>query len=209
MRIVAGEFLKVAARKSFLLAFVFFLGANAVFMITDDSGHPYGKGDYREAYASVEGMPPEEMLSYTEGAYHAFLGQDGGTGTDFYAKGLLFEALHQEMLDVKNYPDYVAKTLKEASGEDAVSIFQKQDSYSVRNAKRTGDAIAFVFGLFHPYHRRKRRRPVFFVETVTKRADKADGREDGRAACGSGGFKRAVSYGELPDQRRTVWICPA
>lgn len=143
MRIAANEFWKVASKRSFLLAFVLFLGANAVFVMTDDHGHLYHKNDYRNACASMEELPYEEQLSYTEENCHALAKQQyGETDTKQYAKRLLYETLYQDLLDIGHYPDYVEKTIKEAAGENAVSIFRKQDSFSVRNAKKTGEVFA-------------------------------------------------------------------
>lgn len=141
MRIFWGEFLKVFERRAFVLAFLLLLGANAVLLAASDTGALFGKEDYRDVYTAMGAMTSEEKLSYIEENYEELkLRYAQEADTDLFARYQLFESLYEEAESIRSYPAYLADIRERAQEGETISIFQTQDAFSMRNARKTAEA---------------------------------------------------------------------
>lgn len=150
MRIFWNEWYKVAGRRSFRIAWLAFLLANGILIWTSGSGNQYRKSDYKSVFDSMEEMSFQEAKSFMEEKYHELtaLREEEITATygdldrtDFYAQYELVEQLYEEIQRIDQYPDYLQDIQKKAEFGESISIFQSQDAFSIRNAKKTAQAF--------------------------------------------------------------------
>lgn len=154
MRMIRCEFLKVFGRNAFIVSLLFFLGANALLMQTGDTNASYDKKDYRRVLSTMDAMTSEEQILFAEESYKELqrlyeertnpLRKSDGSAEiedeELFAWHELFEALNQEMQSLKNYPNYLKEIKEKASKGETISIFQTQDAFSMRNARKTAKA---------------------------------------------------------------------
>lgn len=142
MRIFGGELGKLLRRRSFLTALVIFLGANALLMVTDNRGAWYEKAECRQVYAKLETLSKEEKKSYIRESYEELrIRTSSEEDTNLYATYLLFEELYEQVCTLDNYQEYLEDIQGRAASGESISIFQSQDEYSMRSARKTARAF--------------------------------------------------------------------
>ena len=134
MRIFVSECEKTFWNPITLSLFVILCIANAVLFHSWEKsrGLIYLPEDYREVYGELEGKEAEEIFS--------FLQQKGET--EDVRTQILVSAVRSEVADILGYDAYVSGIVSAVDDLQAVSIFQKEDSFSLRSAKN----IAEVYG---------------------------------------------------------------
>lgn len=134
MRIFLNECEKTFWNPITLSLFVILCIANAVLFHSweESKGMVYRPEDYKEVYGELEGKEAEEVLSYLQ--------QKGETGE--IRTLFLVGAVKSEVTDILGYGAYVSSIVSAADDLQAVSIFQKEDSFSLRSAKKIAEVYS-------------------------------------------------------------------
>lgn len=134
MRIFLNECEKTFWNPITLSLFAILCIANAILFHSWEKGKGmlYRPEDYREVYGELEGKESEEILS--------FLQQKGES--EEISTLLLVSAVRSEVMDILGYGAYVSGIVSAADDLRLVSIFQKEDSFSLRSVEK----IAEVYG---------------------------------------------------------------
>lgn len=134
MRLFINEWKKTFLNALTLALFVIVCIANAILLHSWETGRGllYLPEDYKEVYGEIEGKEAEEILS--------FLKQKGET--EEIRTLFLVSAVKSEVMDILGYDAYVSGIVSAADDLRVVSIFRKENSFSLRSAEK----LAEVYG---------------------------------------------------------------
>ncbi len=137
MGIFWKELYKVYARRGFLLGGLFLFALNMALIGTDTGNSMVRPEVYREAYAHIGTLRGDGQADFIKSGYEAACG-DGAVVEDTY---FLFQELYEQLQQIENYPDYLKEIQERADHAGGISIFQRRDPFSVRNARATAKAF--------------------------------------------------------------------
>ena len=136
MRLFINEWEKTFWNPVTLSLFIILCIANALLFHSweESKGMVFRPEDYQEVYSELEGKEAEEIFSYL---------QQKGETEDIRTL-FLVNAVKSEVTDILGYEAYLSSIASAAEDLQMVSIFQKENSFSLRNANKLAQVYSVL-----------------------------------------------------------------
>lgn len=145
MRIFRKELYKIYAQRKFILVILMFFCINAALLYTNTNNPMVRPDVYQKAYARIDALPVSEQADYIRNRYRSVCGNaddaEADLDVEMEQEYFLFREFYEQLEQIEHYPDYLQDIQKQANHSDSISIFNRKDPFSIRNAKKTSKAF--------------------------------------------------------------------
>ena len=145
MKLLTSEWRKLWLSPSFLGLAAALLFLNAILLCTRGTAGDVSPKVWREVWQKLSSFPEEERAPRVQKQYEKMKGSI--FTADEYERVQALRKLNRQAAVLQSYEDWLAEIEERAKRQERISIFQREDPFSDRNARKTAEDFADLKGV--------------------------------------------------------------
>ena len=145
MKLLTSEWRKLWLSPSFLGLAAALLFLNAILLCTRGTAGDVSPKVWREVWQKLSSFPEEERAPRVQKQYEKMKGRI--FTADEYERIQALRKLNRQAAVLQSYEDWLEEIEERAKRQERISIFQREDPFSDRNARKTAEDFADLKGV--------------------------------------------------------------
>ena len=145
MKLLTSEWRKLWLSPSFLGLAAALLFLNAILLCTRGTAGDVSPKVWREVWRKLSSFPEEERAQRVQKQYEKM--KELSFTADEYERVQALRKLNRQAAVLQSYEDWLAEIEERAKRQERISIFQREDPFSDRNARKTAEDFADLKGV--------------------------------------------------------------